>query len=61
MLTLKYNRFPAGAPRRTIMVSPGTVALTTCPNDRNETRLGITASKSVGGAVARNRAKHRLP
>ncbi len=36
------------------------VVLTACPNDRNETRLGITASKSVGGAVARNRAKRRL-
>lgn len=36
------------------------VVLTACPNERNDTRLGITASKSVGGAVARNRAKRRL-
>jgi len=29
-------------------------------NGLDETRIGVAASKSVGGAVARNRAKRRL-
>jgi ribonuclease P protein component len=30
------------------------------PNDRTCDRLGITASRRLGGAVVRNRAKRRL-
>lgn len=29
-------------------------------NDLDETRIGVTASRTVGGAVARNRARRRL-
>lgn len=30
------------------------------PNDRSNARLGITASRKIGGAVARHRAKRRV-
>ncbi len=36
------------------------VVLIACPNDQSNIRVGITAGKSVGSAVARNRAKRRL-
>ena len=31
-----------------------------CPNNRSRDRLGIIASRRLGGAVVRNRAKRRL-
>lgn len=36
------------------------VVLIACPNGQAESRAGITAGKTVGNAVARNRAKRRL-
>ena len=30
------------------------------PTDRSETRLAVTAPRTIGGAVARNRARRRL-
>lgn len=36
------------------------LVLIACPNQLEQTRVGITAGKSVGGAVVRNRAKRRL-
>ena len=30
------------------------------PNDRNQTRVAVSASRSLGNAVARNRAKRRI-
>ena len=36
------------------------VVLIACRNDQKETRLGVAAGKSVGNAIARNRAKRRL-
>ncbi len=60
MLTLKASTDFQRVRREGQSWSHPLVVLTACPNDRNETRLGITASKSVGGAVARNRAKRRL-
>jgi ribonuclease P protein component len=60
MLTLKTTTDFQRVRREGRSWSHPLVVLTACPNDRNETRLGITASKSVGGAVDRNRAKRRL-
>jgi len=60
MLTLKATTDFQRVRREGQSWSHPLVVLSACPNDRNETRLGITASKSVGGAVARNRAKRRL-
>jgi ribonuclease P protein component len=34
--------------------------LVVAPNGKNISRLGVSASRAVGGAVARNRAKRRL-
>jgi ribonuclease P protein component len=36
------------------------LVLKVLPNEENRLRIGITASKAVGGAVDRNRAKRRL-
>jgi len=36
------------------------LVLIACPNTLEQTRVGITAGKSVGGAILRNRAKRRL-
>jgi ribonuclease P protein component len=36
------------------------VVLMACPNGGSETRIGVAAGKTVGGAVTRNRAKRRL-
>lgn len=36
------------------------VVLISCPNDQEQTRIGISAGRSVGGAVQRNRAKRLL-
>jgi len=36
------------------------VILLGCPNNRTRDRLGIIASRRLGGAVVRNRAKRRL-
>ncbi len=36
------------------------VVLIACPNGQPESRAGIAAGKTVGNAVARNRAKRRL-
>ena len=36
------------------------VILLGCPNNRSRDRLGIIASRRLGGAVVRNRAKRRL-
>jgi ribonuclease P protein component len=36
------------------------VILLGCPNNRTRDRLGIIASRRLGGAVMRNRAKRRL-
>lgn len=36
------------------------LVLTVLPNENNSLRIGITASKAVGSAVQRNRAKRRL-
>lgn len=35
-------------------------SLVAAPNDHGHDRLGLTASRKVGGAVARNRAKRQL-
>jgi ribonuclease P protein component len=35
-------------------------SLVAAPNDRGHDRLGLTASRKVGGAVIRNRAKRQL-
>jgi len=34
--------------------------LVACPNDLGFTRIGFTASRKLGGAVARNRAKRLM-
>lgn len=34
--------------------------LAACPNDREHVRVGITAGRTLGGAVQRNRAKRLL-
>jgi len=60
MLTLKTTTDFQRVRREGQSWSHPLVVLSACPNDQNETRIGITASKSVGGAVARNRAKRRL-
>ncbi|HVZ68725.1 MAG TPA: ribonuclease P protein component [Rhizomicrobium sp.] len=36
------------------------VTLELCPNREADFRVGFTASRKIGGAVARNRAKRRL-
>ena len=36
------------------------VVLISAPNELSRTRFGVTASKAVGSAVARNRAKRRI-
>lgn len=36
------------------------VVLSVLPNEEDQLRIGITASKAVGSAVERNRAKRRL-
>jgi len=36
------------------------IILIACANGRDETRLGFTASKALGNAVKRNRARRRL-
>ena len=36
------------------------VTIRTLPNERDEYRLGLSVSKAVGNAVARNRVKRRL-
>ncbi len=41
------------------VVTP-TMVVYALPNRQNLCRLGITAGKKVGGAVARNRAKRRI-
>ena len=47
-------------------VTPGLILqMAACPKDKSinesgELRVGITASRRVGGAVARNRARRRL-
>jgi ribonuclease P protein component len=38
----------------------GAITLETCPSSEPGTRIGFTASKKIGNAVARNRAKRRL-
>lgn len=39
----------------------GAVTLETCPSpETGDPRIGITASRKIGNAVARNRAKRRL-
>jgi ribonuclease P protein component len=41
-------------------VSSRFMTILTLPNDRDEARLGIVASKKLGHAVQRNRAKRRI-
>lgn len=36
------------------------LVLHAAPNDRAETRIGISVSKRVGGAVVRNRVRRRI-
>jgi ribonuclease P protein component len=36
------------------------IILIASPNERSNSRFGISASKAVGGAVSRNRAKRRI-
>jgi len=36
------------------------VVLITCPNGETQSRVGVAAGKTLGGAVVRNRAKRRL-
>lgn len=36
------------------------IVLVALPNDLSVTRIGVSASRSVGGAVQRNRAKRRI-
>jgi len=38
----------------------GAITLETCPSPQAGIRVGFTASKKIGNAVARNRAKRRL-
>jgi ribonuclease P protein component len=53
--------FLAVAAARTKWVAPGFVLQAfSRSNQNNETRVGFTASRKVGGAVVRNRAKRRL-
>ena len=60
MLTLKTTTDFQRVRREGRSWSHPLVVLIACPNDQKAIRLGITASKSVGNAVARNRAKRRL-
>lgn len=41
-------------------VGRGTLVLQALPRQDTATRLGFTATKKIGGAVVRNRAKRRL-
>ncbi len=60
MLTLKSTSDFQRVRRAGRSWSHPLVVLIACRNEHSETRCGITAGKSVGGAVARNRAKRRL-
>jgi ribonuclease P protein component len=41
-------------------VAPGLILQAGRPTDGNQLRVGFTASRKVGNAVARNRARRRL-